>query len=241
MPYTTRAQLLAVDGALVAVALMLVALVFVANWFPPIDPALDAQAIAQLYQENTNRYRFGGLLVAFSAAFFWPFGVAISEQMKRVEGYRHHPMSSLQLASVTGTVWAILFPGIIWMVAAYRPDRAPEITQVLNDMGWIIFIGTVAPGLIQLLAIGFCALNQSKDAPVFPPWFGFFNLWFATGFLAGTLVPFVTDGPFAWDGLISFWLAATFFFGWILITWYVVRQCIIQQAESLPENSGGAL
>ena len=236
MPQPIRSQLIAVDCALVAVFLMLIAMVFVGKWFPPIEPSLNSQQITALFQENTNRYRFGGLLIAFSAVFFWPFATAISEQMKRVEGYKHHPLASIQLASVTGTVWAILFAGIIWMVAAYRPDRAPEITQMLNDFGWIVFIGTVSPGFLQLLTIALCVITQSKEAPVFPRWFGFFNLWCATGFIAGALVPFVTSGPFAWNGLIAFWMAATFFFSWIIIAWYVVRQCILQQGALVEEQ-----
>lgn len=241
MPYIIRSQLMAVDAALVAALLMLVAMVFVGQWFPPIEPGLNAEQIAQLYQTNTNNYRFGGLLLALGAAFFWPFGVAIAEQMKRVEGYRHHPMASIQLISVNGTVVAILLPGILWMVAAFRPERAPEITQLVNDLGWIIFIGTFSPGLLQLLALGYCAVSQPASRTVFPRWFGFFNLWCATGFVAGALVAFVTDGAFAWDGLIAFWLAATFFFGWILITWYTIRRCILQQADALVDDGEEAL
>lgn len=238
MTYQTRSQLIAIDCALIATALMMVAMLFVGKWFPPIAPGLDAEAVARLYRENTLNYRFGGVLMMFAAVFFWPFGAAISEQMKRVEGYRHHPMASIQLLSLNGLVWAILFPSFLWMWAAFRPERAPDITQAMNDLGWLVFIGTVTPGMIQLLAIGYCAVNQDPAKPVFAPWFGFFNIWCATGFIAGSLVAFVKDGAFAWDGLISFWMAATFFFAWILVTWYAVRRAILEQAAELADTAG---
>jgi hypothetical protein len=33
-----------------------------------------------------------------------------------------------------------LLPGLAWTIAAYRPDRAVEITQALNDTGWILLV-----------------------------------------------------------------------------------------------------
>ena len=232
-PYLIQSQLISVNFAIATILFMMIAMVFVGRWFPPIAPNLDAEQVALLFQENTNNYRFGGLLITLGAACFWPFGVAITEQMKRVEGYQHHPMATIQLFSLNTTICAIFVPGMLWMAAAFRPERMPDVTQALNDLGWLTFIGAFPPAVIQTLSIAYCVLNQTDSNRIFPKWFGYFNLWVATGFLTGALVPFTKEGAFAWNGLIAFWVAATFFFGWIIVSWYVVRQCIFQQAEAL--------
>ena len=88
--------------------------------------------------------------------------------------------------------------------------------------------------------IAFCVLSDKKPQPVFPRWFGFFNLWIATGFLVGEAVAFSQVGPFAWNGAAAFWMAATFFFGWILVTWRVVRTAILQQPDGGPAAGAGS-
>ncbi len=211
-----------------------IALVPLAGWLPPISPALEAGAVRDFFNAEANDIRLAAVLLMMGGGFFWPFGAAISNQMKRIEGYHHHPLADTQLATVAGTSLAIIIPAALWMVAAFRPERAPELVQLVNDLGWMLFIGTVPPAFIQVLAVAFCALTEQGPKRVFPRWFGFFNLWIATGFLVGEAVCFFHTGPFAWNGFAAFWMAATFFFGWILVTWWVVRRAILAQPEKLP-------
>ncbi|MCY1360840.1 hypothetical protein D9M69_474850 [compost metagenome] len=46
------------------------------------------------------------------------------------------------------------------------------------------------------------------------------------------MVVFFKSGPFAWNGLFAFWMAAVAFFGWILVTWWVIAKSIRQQANA---------
>lgn len=232
MKANRTSQLVCVDAALVVVVLMGIALLPLAGWVPPISPALDAEGVQAFFNAEANNIRLAGVLLMMGGAFFWPFGAAIANQMKRIEGYHHHPLADTQLATVAGTALAIIIPAACWMVAAFRPERSPELVQLINDLGWMMFIGTVPPAFVQVLVIGFCALTEKEPRRVFPRWFGFFNLWIATGFLVGEAVAFFKTGPFAWDGEAAFWMAATFFFGWILVTWRVVRTAILQQPEA---------
>lgn len=230
MHSNTGSQLLCVHAALAMVVLMGVALLM-AGWVPPPSPAQTAAETALMYQSGANGIRFSALLMMLGGTMYWPFSVAIADQMKRIEGAGHHPLADVQLACATGTVLAILLAGLLWLVAAFRPERAPELVQVVNDLSWMMFIGLVPPALIQILAVAACVFSARESRQVLPRWYGFFNLWVATGFMAGEFVGFYKLGPFAWNGIIAFWVAATAFFGWILVTWWVMFQAIRSQGS----------
>ena len=44
-------------------------------------------------------------------------------------------------------------PGMIWAAAAFRPERNPEITQALVDLGWLLFITPIAPFIVQYVTL----------------------------------------------------------------------------------------
>ena len=60
----------------------------------------------------------------------------------------------------------------------------------------------------------------------YPRWVGFAAIWSAILFILGALVPFFYSGPFAWNGLIAFWLVAIIFFGCIFVMWWMTVKAI---------------
>lgn len=84
-------------------------------------------------------------------------------------------------------VIAIILPVFIFAAASYRPERNPEITQALNDLGWLPFIMNWVPAVIQALAIGFAIFGNAGAKEVFPRWVGYYNLWSGFIFCAGAL------------------------------------------------------
>jgi hypothetical protein len=55
-------------------------------------------------------------------------------------------------------------------------------------------------------------------------WVGYAKLMIL--FLPGALLPFFHAGPFAWNGIIGFWLVAVAFFGWIFMMWRMTVRAI---------------
>ena len=228
-------HLLCAHSALAFAALLGLAVFGFAGWLPPVVPGNSADEIAQMFQQDNTRIRIGMATLAFGCVFWWTLAAAISSQMKRIEGYRHHPLASVQLASASGTVVALLMASFFWLVAAYRPDITPPSTiQIFNDYGWFCFIGMYPPIVLQVVAIGICILMDRSSKPVYPRWLGFANFWIALGFMPGALVPFFKAGAFAWNGVLAFWLVAVLFFAWILLMWWTTVKAI-QQPEFLEE------
>jgi hypothetical protein len=73
--------------------------------------------------------------------------------MQRIEGHRS-PLTSSQLCSAALLSLEFIIPVMVWQTAAHRPDKdSARMVQMINDMGWLMFIGVVSSLLVQLLAL----------------------------------------------------------------------------------------
>jgi hypothetical protein len=196
------------------------------GWLPPHNPEWSAEQIAAIFVANRTNIRIGMTLLAMSAPLVWTFASAVSTQLKRIEG-PDHPLATVQMAAATGTFVPISLAAYLWLALAYRPElTSPAVIQLINDFCWMIFIAMFAPATLQTVVIAVCILSDRRSSPIYPRWLGFASLWTAVLFLPGALVPFFKHGPFAWTGLISFWVVATVFFGWYIAMWWTTVQAI---------------
>ncbi|MEA2172028.1 MAG: hypothetical protein QOF76_5328 [Solirubrobacteraceae bacterium] len=188
----------------------------IAKFLPPPSPHDSVAHTASFYADNATRIHLGLWITTFAAALFAPWVVAITMQMRRIEG-RSTPLSFLQLALGAIFVLEFIFPLMIWQAAAFRPGSSPEITARLNDLGWLMFVGVVSTGVLQAIVIGLGILFDEHDEPVFPRWVGYVNLWCALLFMPGGLCVFFKSGPFAYNGLLAWWLLLVGFAVWMIV------------------------
>jgi len=208
----------------------------IAQFIPPHDPVATAEQVAEIYRQNHVRIRLGLVLALASAAFCMPFVASISAQMRRIEG-PHAILSNTQLACGALGVLIFIIPMMIWVSLAYRPDRPAEVIQGLNDVGWFILLMTLSPAFVQNICIGIAILIDGREEPVFPRWAGFFNLWVAVLFIPAGMVAFFRHGPFAWNGLIAFWIPAAVFGAWIFIMVFLLLRAISRQQREAGEGA----
>ncbi len=201
-----------------------------AGFFPPHLPTASADEIAAIYQAHATGIRFGMILILIAGALYGPFTASITAQMRRIEHRATPVLSYAQFGAGIASILLFLIPALIWSVAAYRPERSPEITQALNDIGWFFFVMPFVLAFVQNLALGFTIIGDKRARPVFPRWVGFFNFWIALLFVPGCLLTFFKTGPFAWNGLIAFWLPACIFGPWFFVVSIYVIKAARQQA-----------
>jgi hypothetical protein len=201
----------------------------VAGFLPPPSPHDSVRQILHFYETDTTSIRLGLWITMLAAALCAPWTVAITVQLKRIEG-RTPPLSYLQLILGGLFVLEFIFPLMIWQAAAFRPGASPVITQRLNDLGWLMFVGVVSTAVLQAITIGAAILKDKREQPIFPRWSAYLNFWCAFLFMPGGLVVFFKHGPFGWNGLIAWWLLLTAFGVWVLtMSVLLLREAIPHQ------------
>jgi hypothetical protein len=225
-------QLACAHSALIPLVIIGAGWFFIPGWFPPLSPDMTAAEIQAMYQENRMPIRIGMTLVAFSGAFWWSFGAAIAGQMRRIEGTADPILSRVQMGAAGGTSMVIILAAYFILAASYRPDMSADPIRIFHDWGWLMFIGCYPPGFLQNLSLGLCILSDKNTEKVYPRWLGFANIWFCIATIPGALLPFFHRGPFAWNGIIGFWVVALFFFAWIAVNWWFTVRAIRNQPDS---------
>lgn len=200
------------------------------GFIPPLSPMMTPEEVVRHYQEHATGIRVGMVLVMISGMFVTVFVGVISAQIRRM----HNVTSALTYAQISaGTANCMFFfiPAVLFLITAYRPERSPEITYMLNDLCWIMAVIPWAPAFMQNVVIGVATLCDKRPRPVFPRWVSFMNFWVALGFIPGGLLPFFKHGPLAWSGLLVFWLAGSIFVIWFVAMLVVVLRAITQEEQ----------
>ena len=211
--------------------LWLGAFLFIAGFIPPSEPAASADRIVQLYAENTAGIRVGMVITMLGSALLVPFAVAISGQLKRIDGSK--ALADTQMVSCALLSLEFITPVAIWMAVAYRfDDRLADVTRAMHDMGWILFMTVIWSLWVQLVAIGTAILIDRRPEPVFPRWIAYLNFWVAFLIIPAGLVLFFKGGPFAWNGIVGLYVPLAAFVIWIAcMTWAMHRNLTLQIGE----------
>jgi hypothetical protein len=207
------------SGVVAAVGI-LIGWVLLANWVPPTDPAAAAEDIAAFYNENTNQKRLGLLIAMTSTILLMPWMIATSHVLR----YRMNfpVLADVNLATGIIGVVATFVMWMCWGMAAFRPERAPELILAFHDFGWINATWFFPEATLELIAISVAVLSYKGERPIYPRWYGYFLIFLAMLSVTAGLIIFFKDGPFAYNGLVSFWLVygclfLFFFLGSVLL------------------------
>jgi hypothetical protein len=181
-----------------------------ADFLPPLSPSMSAAQVAAHYQAHTAGIRLGAGLIFLSSGFYVWFTAGISGQMRRIPGVDPTVIYAQLAAGAFGCL-AFLVPALLFAITAFRPDRSPDATLLLNDMSWIILVMPWIPFMAQYFAFAFAILSDPRPQPLFPRWLAYFNIWAELMFTPAIILPFFKSGPFAWNGLFVFWIPAVVF------------------------------
>ncbi|MBA3743071.1 hypothetical protein [Sporichthya sp.] len=195
----------------------------VAGWIPPFSPDGSFEEMAKNFHDQDNVRVAAAMFFFGGAAFVFPT-CAIAAQLRRIEGSARPVMTWAQLLSGAIGVLGIQIPAAIWLAISYYDGTDPDIATTLNAMAWFFLLGAVAPAVFQNFAIA--AVVLSGDGTVYSRWVGYVNLYCALGLMLGVLTPFFKDGPFAWNGVVGFWIVAVDFFIWVFVMWITTLQAI---------------
>ncbi len=208
--------------------------VFLMQFFPPPPADLAADRVAELYGAQNVRFRVGVILALISGGFLVPISIVISVQMARLE--KGLPLWAI-LQGVTGTIGSIFIwlPALIWGAAAFSPERAPELTMLMHELGWLAYITPLSLFPMQLIGIIVVCFTKDEEDRVsaFPRWLGYLTVWQAIQSFGGPMAMLFKSGIFSWAGLLPFWLPFGLFTVWyVAICWTIFRALRCQKGAA---------
>jgi hypothetical protein len=202
---------------------------------PPMSPTMPADQVAAFYRDPSNlpRVRYSMILFNWFCVCLVPILILMVMQIRRM-AHRTPIFSYAMLGCVAGGPTMFLIANVCWLLAAFRPERNPELTQLLNDFAWITFT-TLVPFLIgQSVILALAIYFDDPSRPVLPRWAAHFNLLVAAALVPAAFVGLTLTGPIAWDGALSFWLKNIAIGVWIVVMGIVLGQAIYRErAEDL--------
>jgi hypothetical protein len=143
-------------------------------------------------------------------------------------------LALLQVIGGVGVVLMTAIPTILMNVAAFRPDRNPDVTQAVNDMAWLLFVTPIPLFIFQEVPIAVAILMDRSRKPAFPRWVAYANLWIPLTFLPALLPYFFKTGPLAWQGLLVFYLGLVTFGAWVAIMMWALLNASRNHADVVP-------
>ena len=204
-------------SGVVLVATLIIAQGLIMGFVPGPSPMLSADDLAQIFIERKNNILLGSLLQIIFWSFWATWAMAIIGYIRKME--KGVPLLTYaSIANVGGGYVFFLMIPTTWAVIAFRAETlSPEIIQIMNDWVWFQWLFTWPPFSIWMFIIAAAIFLDHNVPTLYPRWVAYFNVWCGVLIFPAGLIAFFKDGPFAYDGIISFWFAVFVFFGWICV------------------------
>lgn len=228
------------DGELIlfwtlpAVAVIWIAAFFMFPGFVhPMSPTMSAEEVAAFYRDEIAWIRYSMILFNWFGVGLIPIVILVAMQIRRM-AHRTPILSYSLIACAGGPPTLFLIANMFWLLGSFRPERAPELTQMLNDLAWLTFTILVPYLIAQCLLLALAIYWDRQDQPVFKPWVAHFNLLIAVALAPAAFTALASTGPLAWDGVLSFWVKNIAVAVWIVVMGIVLGQTIRQQRAQDP-------
>ncbi len=227
----TKLQLFCVWMGPVFLVLYAIAFIGIGQYLPPQPPSWSAAEVASFYAENANRIRLAMLLGIIFSTLLFPWFAVISVQMARIEG-RFPVLSLMQFGG--GSLLVVFFQicSMLWIIAAFRPELDPAVIRMIHEGSWLIFVMIFPAYTMQLISMAVVGLMDKDPQPLWPRWACYFNVWVGIAGIGGGLAAFFKSGPFAWNGLIGFYIPVAMFAIWLFVNASLLIKGVKRQALS---------
>jgi hypothetical protein len=204
------------------VVILVAAFVLFPGFVRLVSPRASAAEVVDFYRQDLSRVRYSMILFNWFGVALIPFVLLIAERM-RAMAHRTPVLRYCVIGVAGGAPIVFLTSTVFWLLAAFRPDRSPDLTLLTNDLAWITFTCGV-PFLVALfLFLALAIAWDDQETPVFPRWVAWFNVAMAVVVAPAAFAGLTTSGVFAWDGFVSFWVKNVAFLAWIVVMAMVLR------------------
>ncbi|WP_405137778.1 hypothetical protein [Nocardia sp. NBC_01388] len=178
---------------------------------PPRPDVTDLQS-AHWFAQHATTIRIGfPILLAIAG------GAAISNG---IIGYFMKRMSSGPVLAYAfiGSMGVGAVPGfhlilVCYLTATFRPERDPRIIHMLYDLGNLSYNGSLGCFTTAYAMLAIAILYDRNR--IFPKWFAYISIWQIVTEVVATQMWVFHSGAFAWNGMITFYIAVVIFGIWV--------------------------
>jgi len=197
---------------------------------PPMSPTMSAEEVAAFFRDAHNLPLIRYSMIAFNwfSIGMIPFLVLIVMQIRRM-AHRTPALSDAFLGCLAGAPTLLFTADLFWLMAAFRPERDPQLTMMFNDIAWVTFTGQVGFVVAACVFLALAIYLDRQPRRVFEPWVAHFNLLVAVALTPAAFVAVSPTGPFAWDGVLSFWVRNGAIVVWLGVMAVVLGQNLYRQ------------
>ncbi|MEX5712400.1 hypothetical protein AB1484_30005 [Parafrankia sp. FMc6] len=204
------------------------------GFLPPMSPRSSATEVGAFYRDHTARVRYSMILLNWFCVALIPMLMLIVERMRSM-AHRTPIMRYCMIGCAGAAPITFLTATIFWLLAAFRPDRAPDLTQLYNDLAWITFTCGVPFLVAQSIFLAISIYFDQQDTPVFKGWVAYFNIFIAAALVPAAFAGVTQIGVLAWDGFLSFWVKNIAIALWIIVMSVVLGRAIPRDSLAAAE------
>ncbi|MDA4108647.1 hypothetical protein BHQ17_21005 [Mycolicibacterium holsaticum] len=226
----TRGQRILLWTVPPAAALFVLAYFMFPVFSAPLSPTLTPEQVAAFFAENTTGILGVAILCNLIACSLVPLFAVTAVQMSRI-GTSSNVFTYAYILCVGVGLTAFILADYCWGMAAFRPERDPQLISLLNDMAWFFFIAPVGTIVVQNLCLALSIYLDDRPDPVFPRWVAHFNIAAAALLVPSAFSILHKSGPLAWDGVLSFHLRLSVFACYIVVMFVVLVGVVNRQGE----------
>ena len=200
------------------------------GFLPPMSPTMSADQVAAFYRdpENLPRIRYSMIVFNWFCVGLIPILALIALQIRRMA--HRTPIFSYSIIACAACVpTTFLMASLFWLLAAFRPERDPQLILLFNDMAWVTSSSQVGFLIAQSVLLALAIFLDRQARPVFKPWVAHFNLLVAVVMVPACFVGLAMEGPIAWDGILTFWVRNAAVGLWIAVMGVVLGRTIHRQ------------
>lgn len=225
------------DGELILLwSMPVLAIIWIAAFFlfpgfvHPMSATMSAEEVAAFFRapENHSRIQHSMILFNWFCVGLIPALALLTTQISKM-AHRTPIFSYCMIGCAAGGPTIFLVANLFWLLAAFRPERSPALTQLFNDLAWVTFTSQVGFLIAQSIFLALAIYLDRQARPVFKTWVAHFNLLIAAALAPASFVGLSMEGPIAWDGALSFWVKNVAIALWIVVMGVVLGAAILRQ------------
>lgn len=196
----------------------------------PLSPTMTPEQVAAFFADNVTGILGVAILCNLIACSLVPLFAVTAVQISRI-GTSSNVFTYAYMLCVGVGLTAFILADYCWGMAAFRPERDPQLISLLNDMAWFFFIAPVGTIVVQNLCLAISIYLDARPDPIFPRWVAHFNVATAALLIPSAFSLLYKTGPLAWDGTLSFTLRLSVFAVYVVVMFIVLLRVVDRQGE----------